>query len=151
LQYNFSIDRIIVKGRDMDIQISGEFIDPSINAESLSTPKVILHFDNGIEDRRIPLVIKIGSISHLDGKCTFTGSYVYKLDLLFWKTRGKNIPCELYFNLSFADFYEEKVSVDVTPEVFKQDKRFFSLKNCGDHFVISKNTAKLKNDSRKNT
>ena len=149
MQYKFNIERIAVSGREMDIQISGEFIDPSINTESLSTPKVILYFDNGVEDRRIPLVMKSAAVSHIDGKCIFSGEYSYRLDLLFWKTRNKDIPCELYFNLSFADFYEEKIPVDVTPSEFEQDNKFFSMQICDNHFVITKNAKKLASDAKK--
>lgn len=134
----------------MDIQISGEFIDSSINSDTLSTPKVILYFTNGIEDRRIPLAVKSGNIIRRNGKCSFWGMYSYRLDLLFWKTRNKNIPCELYFNLSFADYYEEKVAFDITPKVFKQDKRFFLFKSCDNHFEITKNIIKLETDEKKN-
>jgi len=150
LQYKFNIERIIVNDREMDIQISGEFIDPSINSDSLSTPKVILYFDNGVEDRRIPLVMKSSGVSHIDGKCIFSGEYSYRLDLLFWKTRNKDLPCDLYFNLSFADYYEEKISVDVTPTEFEQDNKFFSMKICDNHFVITKNAKKLASDAKKN-
>lgn len=131
----------------MTINISGEFIDESINSRFLSTPKVILYFDNGQEDRRIPMVISMQNITYIQGKCMFHGQYSYRLDYLFWKTRGKSLPCDFYFNLSFADFYEEKVNIDVTPDEFIQDNRFFVLENCKDHFVIKKNADKLRSEN----
>ena len=109
----------------MTINISGEFIDQSINSRFLSTPKVILYFDNGKEDRRIPMVIPMQNITYISGKCMFYGEYSYRLDYLFWKTRNLEIPCDFYFNLSFADFYEEKVKIDVK-EMPKEEKIIIS-------------------------
>ena len=143
MDYNLSINSIIVEKNLMTISISGEFVDKSINSKFLSTPKVILYFDNGVEDRRIPLVIKPGNITYIQGKCMFFGTYTYRLDCLFWKSRNKNIPCDLYFNLSFADFYEEKINIDVTPKEFLQDNKFFYMQVCGSHFVIDKKVDKL--------
>jgi CDP-glycerol glycerophosphotransferase (TagB/SpsB family) len=142
-----NINSIVVEKQNMTINISGEFIDESINSRFLSTPKVILYFDNGQEDRRIPMVISMQNITYIQGKCMFHGQYSYRLDYLFWKTRGKSLPCDFYFNLSFADFYEEKVNIDVTPDEFIQDNRFFVLENCKDHFVIKKNADKLRSEN----
>ena len=132
----------------MTIDISGEFIDKTINSKFLSTPKVVLYFDNGEEDRRIPLVIRFANITYIEGKCMFSGVYTYRLDYLFWKTRGKGLPFDFYFNLSFADFYEEKVPIDVTPAEFIQDEKFFVFKNRGDHFEITSKIDKLKRSNR---
>lgn len=148
MEYKIKINSLIVEKQTMTIDLSGEFIDKTINPKFLSTPKVILHFDNGKEDRRIPLVIRFADITYIDGKCMFSGVYNYRLDYLFWKTRGKGLPFNLYFNLSFADFYEEKVPIDVTPDEFIQDKKFFVLKNCGDHFDITSKIDKLKRSNR---
>lgn len=147
MQYKLNINSIVVEKQNMTINISGEFIDESINSRFLSTPKVILYFDNGQEDRRIPMVISMQNITYIQGKCMFHGQYSYRLDYLFWKTRGKSLPCDFYFNLSFADFYEEKVNIDVTPDEFIQDNRFFVLENCKDHFVIKKNADKLRSEN----
>lgn len=133
----------------MTIDLSGEFIDESINSKFLSTPKVILHFDNGEEDRRIPLVIRFRDITYIDGKCMFSGIYTYRLDYLFWKTRGRGLPFTLYFNLNFADFYAEKVPIDVTPDEFVQDKKFFKLEDCGDHFEITSKPERINGYNRK--
>ncbi len=148
MQYKLNINSIVVEKRNMTINISGEFIDQSINSRFLSTPKVILYFDNGKEDRRIPMVIPMQNITYISGKCMFYGEYSYRLDYLFWKTRNLEIPCDFYFNLSFADFYEEKVKIDVTPSEFIQDKSFFVMEDCGDHFIINKKIDKLNREKR---
>jgi CDP-glycerol glycerophosphotransferase (TagB/SpsB family) len=149
LDYKIKINSIVVEKQSMTIDLSGEFIDESINSKFLSTPKVILHFDNGEEDRRIPLVIRFRDITYIDGKCMFSGIYTYRLDYLFWKTRGRGLPFTLYFNLSFADFYAEKVPIDVTPDEFVQDKKFFKLEDCGDHFEITSKPERINGYNRK--
>jgi CDP-glycerol glycerophosphotransferase (TagB/SpsB family) len=149
LDYKIKINSIVVEKQSMTIDLSGEFIDESINSKFLSTPKVILHFDNGEEDRRIPLVIRFRDITYIDGKCMFSGIYTYRLDYLFWKTRGRGLPFTLYFNLNFADFYAEKVPIDVTPDEFVQDKKFFKLEDCGDHFEITSKPERINGYKRK--
>ena len=88
MDYKIKINSIVVEKQSMTIDISGEFIDETINSKFLSTPKVILYFDNGEEDRRIPLVIRFRDITYINGKCMFSGVYTYRLDYIFWKTRG---------------------------------------------------------------
>ncbi len=151
MKYNININSVVVEKQSMTISLSGEFLDETINSKFLSTPKVILYFDNGEEDRRIPLVIRFRDITYIDGKCMFSGQYTYRLDYLFWKTRGKGLPFTLYFNLSFADFYAEKVPIKVAPPEFTQDKKFFVLKECGDHFEISSKMDKLNGYRRRGT
>lgn len=143
MRYKIKINSLVVEKRSMTIDLSGEFIDESINSKFLSTPKVVLYFDNGEEDRRIPLVIRFRDITYIDGKCMFSGIYTYRLDYVFWKTRGKGLPFDLYFNVSFADFYEEKIPIDVTPSEFIQDKKFFILEDKKDHFSITSKPEKI--------
>ncbi len=149
MDYKIKINSIVVEKQSMTIDLSGEFIDESINPKFLSTPKVILYFDNGEEDRRIPLVIRFRDITYIDGKCMFSGIYTYRLDYIFWKTRGQGLPFNMYFNLNFADFYAERVPIDVTPDEFIQDKKFFTLKACGDHFDITSRPDRINRYNRK--
>ena len=99
----------------MVLTIMGEIADETINSHFLSKPKIVLHFFNEQEDRRIPFVLS--NVTYVDGKCFFSGKYTYRLDLLFWKTRNAYLPFDMYLNFGFADFYEEKINVDLTPEV----------------------------------
>ena len=151
MDYNIRINSVVVEKQKMTISLSGEYIDPVINSKFLSTPKVILYFDNGVEDRRIPMVIRFGNITYIDGKCMFSGTYTYRLDYVFWKTRGQNLPFDMYLNLSFADFYAEKVPVKITPDEFVQDDNFFKLTDCGDHFHIESRPEKIRGEERKSS
>ncbi len=148
MQYKLKIANLAIVNKGLKISISGEFISPEINPKFLSTPKVVLYFENGLEDRRIPLPIKIDNISYLNGRCLFFGKCVYQLNHIFWKTKNKDIPFRLYFNLSFADYYEEKVEVDLSPDEFEQDKKFFKLEICDNYYLITKNQYKLNMDAK---
>lgn len=149
MDYKIHLNSLIVEKNKMTVSISGEFLDQSINSKFLSSPKVILYFDNGQEDRRIPLVIRMVNRTYVEGKCMFTGTYSYRLDYIFWKTRKKNLPFDMYLNLSFADFYSERVPVDLTPDEFIQDEKFFVLSCRGDHFRIESKPEKLARENRK--
>ena len=149
MKYSISVNSVVIEKKSMFINISGEFIDPGINPKFLSSPKVILYFNNGKEDRRIPLVIKSKDKIYIDGKCIFSGTYSYRLDCIFWKTRGENLPFDMHLNLSFADFYEENIPVDITPKEFEQDNRFFSVDFKGDSYSFISYPEKLAANNRK--
>ena len=121
MDYQIEVKELLITKNTMTLTVMGTITDPTINSHFLSNPKLVLHFNNGKEDRRIPFVLS--NVTHIDGKCFFSGRYKYRLNLLFWKTRKECLPFEMYMNLGFADFYEEKIPVDLTPEVFESDER----------------------------
>ena len=47
MDYKIKINSIVVEKQSMTIDISGEFIDETINSKFLSTPKVILYLITG--------------------------------------------------------------------------------------------------------
>ncbi len=125
----------------MVLTIMGEVADKSINSHFLSKPKIVLHFFNGKEDRRIPFVLS--NVTYVDGKCFFSGRYTYRLDLLFWKTRAEFLPFEMYLNFGFEGFYEEKINIDLMPEVFETDDKCFAYTYEGNHFKFIPNKKKI--------
>lgn len=112
--------------------MTGTIIDESINSHFLSKPKVILHFINEKEDRRIPFVLS--NVTYIDGKCFFSGKYTYQLNLLFWKTRKDYLPFDMYINFNFADYYQEKINIDIMPQLFETDDKCYGYKFEGNHF-----------------
>lgn len=125
----------------MYLNIMGEVADESINTHFLSKPKIVLHFFDGTEDRRIPFILT--NVTYVDGKCYFSGKYRYRLDLLFWKTRKDCLPFDMYLNFSFADYYEEKIPVDLTPEEFETDDKCYGYILEGNHFRFLPNKKKI--------
>lgn len=138
MEYKIGIKKLVIKDRKMTITIMGELKDKAINSHFLSKPKIVMHFINEKEDRRIPFVLS--NVTYTDGKCFFSGKYTYRLDLLFWKTRKELLPFDMYLNFSFADYYEEKIKIDLTPEIFSTDEKCFKFTNNVNsyHFIPNK-------------
>ena len=107
MEYQIEVKELLIEDNKLTLNIMGTITDSVINAHFVSKPKVILHFINKREDRRIPFVLS--NVIHTDGKCYFSGRYTYRLDLLFWKTAKDYLPFDMYLNFSFVDFYEEKI------------------------------------------
>ena len=141
MEYQIQVKGLIIEKNKMTLTVMGSIADPSINSHFLSNPKLIMHFDNGKEDRRIPFVLS--NVTHIDGKVFFSGMYVYSLNFLFWKTRNSYKPFNMYFNLSFADFYEEKINVDLTPELLETDDKNYRLKIRGNYYEFYPDRRKI--------
>lgn len=129
MEYKIQVKSFLVFNNKLTMTIMGEISDDVINSHFLSRPKLVLYFNNGKEDRRIPFVLS--NVTYVDKKCFFSGEYSYRLDLLFWKTRMDCMPFTMSMNLSFADYYEENIPVDLTPELFESDEKRFPCKFKG--------------------
>ena len=132
MEYRIQVKELVIKDDKMKLTIMGSIVDEVINPHFVSKPKLILHFINDEEDRRIPFVLS--NVTHTNGKCYFSGSYSYRLDLLFWKTRKNYLPFDMYLNFGFVDYYEEKIKIDMTPEVCTADDFKFKFKAESDHY-----------------
>lgn len=149
MQYKLRFNSVSVEKRNLTLSISGEFTDPSIKADSLATPKVVFHFKNSKEDRRIPIVIFFDDIVTVDGKVMFKSEYTYSLDCIFWKSRKENLPFKMQVNLSYGNFYEEAVNIDYTPGELTQDNHFYTLEIKKDCFSFSTNSTEIRSDHKK--
>ena len=132
MEYHIEIKELLIEDDKLTLTVMGTVTDDIINSHFVSKPKLILHFINEEEDRRIPFVLS--NVIPTNGKCYFSGRYVYRLDLLFWKTRNKYLPFDMYFNFGFVDYYEEKIDIDVTPENCMVDNKQFRFKLRGNHY-----------------
>ena len=136
MEYKIEVKELVIKQDKLTLTIMGTITDEVINSHFVSKPKLILHFNNGQEDRRIPFVLS--NVIHTDGKCYFSGRYTYRLDLLFWKTRNEYLPFDMYLNFSFVDYYEEKINVDLTPEVeLLEDTTYYQYTSKGNHYSFT--------------
>ena len=134
MEYQIEVKEFLIEDDKLTLTIMGTVTDDRINSHFVSKPKLVLHFMNREEDRRIPFVLS--NVIPTEGKCYFSGRYTYRLDLLFWQTRAKYLPFELYLNFGFVDYYEEKLNVDVTSELFQIDKKKFAVKCNGNHYTF---------------
>ncbi len=130
MEFQIEVKELLIVKNRMTLTVMGTVTDPTINSHFLSNPKLVLHFNNGKEDRRIPFVLS--NVTHIDGKCFFSGRYNYRLDLLFWKTR--------------KDFYEEKIPVDLTPAVCETDDKYYRFSVHGNKFEFEPDKKKIKHN-----
>lgn len=132
MEYQIDIKELTIVGDLLTLTVMGTVADKAINSHFVSKPKLVLHFINSEEDRRIPLVLS--NVIHTDGKCYFSGRYTYRLDLLFWKTRRQYLPFDMYLNFGFVDYYEEKINANFNPEIFNIEGRKFSCSPEENHY-----------------
>lgn len=131
LKYKIQLKSFIIKKNNLTLTIMGEISDEMINSHFLSKPKIVLYFNNGKEDRRIPFVLT--NITYVKGKCFFSGSYTYGLEKIFWNTRKDCRPFKMWLNFSFADYYKENIDVDLVPEYYESDEVRFPCRFLGNY------------------
>lgn len=132
MNYRVSIDKVEITGNSMVIEVSGEIEDNQIAKGIFSKPKLILLFENSSEDRRIPFVIN--NIGYFGDKCFFSGMYVYRLDMLFWKTRNLDLPFTMKFALSYGNCYFDEIMMESVGRIIINDDANFMLEYSGGRF-----------------
>lgn len=149
MNYSVNIEKIEITGNSAVLEISGEIEDEQISSGIFSKPKLILLFYNGREDRRIPFVIT--NIGYFGDKCFFSGMYVYRLDMLFWKTRSLNLPFNMKFALSYGNCYFDEISPESVGRIMIDDDANYKLKYDGefDFTPVLQKKSKAKNVLRK--
>ncbi len=135
MQYSIQIDKIHIEAGRFQLIVRGSFFLP----DEITGLRLIMYFTNGLEERRLPVVINEREWKEQEGICTFTSDYIYRLDFLFWEQQHSANDILMYFNLLCGDSYEEKISVDLTPQEMEQDGKCFLCHAEGDHlrFVMA--------------
>ena len=119
------ITNINIVKHELTLSITGKIFDEEIAKGIRIRPKLTMHFINKDEDRRIPFVIS--DILYDDNVCTFHGTYVYKLDYIFWNTKNKFENVSMYLNFSYGNFYKEKINIDASNINVNYDDLDFNL------------------------
>ncbi len=119
MEYNICIKKIKLVKHELTVILTGEIIDATISKDNPSRPKVVFYFDNGKENRRIPMVLQ--RIKYAEGMCLFSGKYTYRLDCIYWDTQKKKLPSRMQLNLSYGNFYEEGIPFLFGPELHPQE------------------------------
>ena len=125
MNYSVYINSITITDTKMTLSVSGEIEDEQIAEDIYSKPKLILLFDNGKEDRRIPFVIS--DLGYFGTKCRFSGEYTYMLDMLFWKTRAENLPFTMKFALQYGNYYFDEIKIEDRPPVISYEDEHYKL------------------------
>lgn len=131
MDYSLKVREIHIQANQIRFVVDGEFeyLGP------LSKPKVILYFENGEEDRRIPLVIKKIEQDEEEQTVIFHSDYTYLLDQLFWKSRNCGNDIRMYFHVLYGAYYEEYIPIKIEPELFEQDSLVYQC-SIKENFLV---------------
>lgn len=123
LEYQLNIQQLQLVEDCLTVTLTGYVVDPALSAKAMPRPKVVLFFENGQENRRIPLVIQ--DIRYIQDRCLFTGSYTYKLGYIYWSTRGKLLPGTMRLDFSYGNFYKEGADFYVDPQGVQIESKLY--------------------------
>ncbi len=129
------ITNINIVGSELTLSITGKIFDEEIAKGIRIRPKLTMHFINKDEDRRIPFVIN--DVLYDDNVCTFHGTYVYKLDYIFWNSKNKFENVSMYLNFSYGNFYKEKIIIDTSNINVNYDDLHFNLDIKNNKLIFS--------------
>ena len=135
MDYKLNIKNIVLSENQLELNVSGSVTDSAISNGIFSQPKVVFFFNNGKENRRIPLVMN--SVNYVGDKCFFSGKYTYKLDFIYWNTRKEHLPSEMTVNFSYGDFYTENAIFSIENEVISEDSSLYSFELKENKIVFS--------------
>ncbi len=121
MEYQVSVTKINIEAANLFLAVTGEVP----YQDELSRVRLILHFDNGMEDRRIPFVITEYQKNPEKGTLDFKGEYTYLLQYLFWKSANSDCEITMHFHLLYGDYYEENIPVNLSNAVFSQDGKYY--------------------------
>ena len=134
MEYGLTVHQLLIENNTLTVSVSGWVKDDALPEDAFCRPKVVLHFDNQSEDRRIPMVLK--EIQHEKGLCRFAGSYAYRLDCLYWKTRSLTADTTLRFHLFYGNGYEETIPFDFTQTEIQDDGRYWHPPVCSKEGIL---------------
>lgn len=140
MKYKIKVESIRLVGENMTISISGKVSGKRVDGY-LPKAKLVLYFDNEMENRRIPFVFS--AQTKKDDEFIFSGSYKYKLDCVFWKSRGKSNQMKLSFHLFFGTEYEENIAVDFSKTEIDVENNYFDCKIDGNTLDFQYNPLKI--------
>lgn len=108
MKHHLEFSQFHIVGNSLSVEFSGYVEDDAILSGNYSRPKVVLYFDNGKENRRLPLVLQ--DVQYLGNRCIFEGRYRYKLEAVYWSTRGMLLDSELTLKFSYGSYYDERAA-----------------------------------------
>ncbi len=135
MDYQLTVTSLVLAGNRMTFSLSGVIHDPALaDAPFLSQPKVVLYFENGQENRRIPLPLR--EVSFVRDRCEFAGQYTYMLEHIYWTTARRRLPGTLRLILSYGNEYVEGAAFSLAPDALETDDRSYLLTPAEGFFHI---------------
>lgn len=143
MKYQLDFSLFSISEHSLNVEFSGYVEDEAILQGGYSRPKAILYFDNGKENRRIPLVIQ--DLQYLGNRCVFSGKYRYQLDHVFWSTKGMNLETKLSVHFSYGSEYLEDAAFSLLEKAYFCDEKNWKCALGENHFMMSPVAAKKAN------
>ena len=139
MDYKLKITKIKLSGNDMTLTMNG-FVRSDRYRDYVPRARIVMVFDNGTENRRLPLVIKQEGTK--DGVYTFSGRYRYELQHVFWKTQESTRKFSLRFQIFFGEEFEDQAEFDASEVIFERRDTLYSHEFKDKEVVFSYRPAK---------
>ena len=140
MEYHLRVNTIRFAGNNMTLGMDG-YIRSDEYGDYVPRGRVVLVFDNGIENRRLPLVINKESASN--GKFTFSGGFLYRLNNVFWRSVDDTKKVTLKFQIYYGTEFEECAEIDVSKAVIEKINPYYEYKPGEREIELTYNPPKL--------
>lgn len=118
MAYSLQIERFIIQEKILDISVKGKF-----KSQKPVNARISIIFDNGTENRRIPLLNKSNFYDEEKMQCLFAAEYKFFLPYLFWNKKCYD-DINLRFSLNCDEEYQE-VNIDFDEKILKSDNLYY--------------------------
>ncbi|MCZ3367106.1 MULTISPECIES: CDP-glycerol glycerophosphotransferase family protein [Methanobacterium] len=126
--HSFQLEKFFIEEKILTVSINGTF-DYLNNSKK---PKLSITFDNGAENRRLPLQV---TSFYLDsGKCFIHAECEYELEYLFWR---ENYDCiSIRFSLMYGGNYIDNLKLNFKNSILASDNIYYKVADKDEKVVI---------------
>lgn len=137
MNYQINVKQIHVLKGTMRLTIEGFVKCDMAESDYIPKVKLVLCFDNGEEDRRIPFLYD--ECEKRDGGFWFKGEKkAYSLYQLFWKTRNTELKTKMSISVQCGNEYEENISIDYSETEVLLEKLYYHCELKEDGFCFQR-------------
>ena len=137
--YSLQLERFIIHEKTLDISVKGNF-----QCQKAVKAKISIIFDNGHENRRLPILTKSSFFDKEKSQCFFHAEYKFLLQYVFWdKHHYEDI--NLRFSLNCSSEYQD-VTIDFDEDIIKSDNLYYKVKTKDGKLAISLQKEKVKGE-----
>lgn len=123
MEYKIKVSKIKLNGNNMTLTMNG-FVRSDRYRDYVPSARIVMVFDNGKENRRLPFVIKQEGTK--DGVYSFSGRYRYELQNVFWNTQKTTRKFTLKFQIFFGEEFVDQAAFDASEVVFERRDTLYS-------------------------
>lgn len=128
--YSFQLEKFFIEDEMLTVSVSGTFNYMNHSKK----PKMGIIFDNGIENRRLPLQIKSFYLDSGD-RCFIYAECEYELESLFW-SKEQYGDISTRFSLMYGGNYTDNLKLDFKESILASDDSYYKITNKNGKIVI---------------